>query len=175
MPTIKLELGGGGKNKARGDGWVNMDKLPCADLQHDLTIYPWPLEDDSCEAVYSSHCLEHLPDPMRVLHEICRVCVVGAPVEIRVPAPGSDLAMVWDHRHVFSPIAAINADVHFAHEHWTGPKRLKLERIAYEPSILLEEFRRDLAGWKNLSDEVVMKYWPRTCHECRFFYVVQRT
>ena len=96
-------------------------------------------------------------------------------MEIRVPHPTSDLAMVWDHRHVFSPIAAINADEHYPHEHWTGPKRLKLERIEYHSSILLEEAKRELPFLEGLSDEVIMKWIPRTCHECRFSYSVVAT
>lgn len=167
---MKLELGGG--VKPRGEGFVNLDKLDVADIQHDITDYPWPIEDDLVTEVYSSHCIEHIPDPMKMLREIARVGVLGCRVEIRCPHPISDLAMVWDHRHTFSPIAAWNADQYFPHEHWFGPKRLKLQHIEYRPSILLGEARRELPFLRGLSDEVVMKWIPRTCHECCFHYVV---
>lgn len=167
---MKLELGGG--TKPRGNGFVNMDKLAVADIVHELSAIPWPIGDDEVEEVYSSHCLEHVPDPMQVLFEIARVGKIGCPVEIRVPHPISDLAMVWDHRQVFSPIAAINADVHFPKEYWKETKRLKLLNIKYEPSFLLTEARRELPFLRRLSDEVVMKWIPRTCHECVFFYTV---
>lgn len=170
---MKLELGGG--TKPRGDGWLNVDLVDSADIRHDLTVRPWPVADDSVDAVYSSHCLEHLTEPMAILHEVCRVCRIGALVEIRTPHPTSDLAMVWDHKHVFSPIAAINADQYFAAEHWTGRKRLRLERIEYHSSILLEEAKRELPFLRGLSDDVIMRWIPRTCHECRFFYTVSAT
>lgn len=170
---IRLELGGG--TKPRGDGWVNIDLVPTADIRHDLNSYPWPLADDSVSAVFSSHCLEHIPDPMRVLYEICRVAVVGAPVEIRVPMPGSDLCFVWDHKHCFSPIAALNADRYFPEAFWTGPKRLVLESIIYAPSILMAEFRQEMPMFADVGDQAIQKWFPRTSHEARFFYVVRAT
>ena len=167
---MKLELGGG--VKPRGEGFANLDKLSVADIQHDITHHPWPIEDGIVTEIYSSHCIEHVPDPMRMLQEIARVGVLGCPVEIRCPHPISDLAMVWDHRHTFSPIAAINAEHHFPQDHWVHEKRLQLQRIEYHPSILLEEAKRDLPFLRGLSNEAIMKWIPRTCHECRFFYVV---
>lgn len=168
---MKLELGGG--TKPRGDGWINIDLVESADIKHDLNSVPWPIQNDSVLKVYSSHCLEHLNDPMKILHELCRICVINADIEIRVPHPVSDLAMVWDHKHTFSPIAAINADQHFPEEYWKDKKRLKIDRIEYHPSILLEEAKKDLPFLTGLSDEVIMKWIPRTCHECRFFYTVK--
>lgn len=169
---MKLEIGGGGPAKKRGGDWINLDQCETADIRHDLTAYPWPLADGSVSAVYSSHCLEHLPDPMRVMHEICRVCQVGSEVEIRVPHPQSDLAMIWTHLHVWSPVAALNVDVYFPDEHWTGPKRLKLQRMAYEPSIFLAEARGELPFLRDVSDEAIMKWFGRAAHEVRYFYVV---
>lgn len=166
---IKLELGGG--TKPRGEGFRNVDLDPAADVVHDLRT-PLPFPDDSVSEVYSSHCLEHIPDPMVLLREIARVGRVGCAVEIRCPFPISDLAMVWDHAHVFGPMAAINVEKFFPAQHWTGPKRLKLLRMEYHPSELLQEAKRELWFLKALSDEVIMKWIPRTCHETRFFYLV---
>ena len=77
---MKLELGGG--VKPRGQGFINMDWNPVADICHDLMVKPWPLADDTVHEVYSSHCIEHLEDPMSILQEIARVGVVGCPVQI---------------------------------------------------------------------------------------------
>ena len=169
---MKLEIGGGIPIKARGEGWVNIDLVDNADIRHDLNVFPWPIQDGSIEEVYSSHCLEHLRNPVTVLQEIARICTVGAAVEIRVPHPISDLAVLFHHCHVFGPIAALNMEHHFPREYWLGPKRLQLKGIGYGPSILLGEARRELPFLANLSDEVVMKWIPRTCHECRFYYTV---
>jgi ubiquinone/menaquinone biosynthesis C-methylase UbiE len=167
---MKLELGGG--MRPRGDGWANIDLVPTADIVHDLNVRPWPIADESVSAVYSSHCLEHLQDPHAVLLEIARVCVVGATVELRVPAPGSDLEFVWTHLHCFSPVQAINMDRFFPADFWKLPKRLRLDSIQYEPSILLAEFRTEMPMFADVSDQAVMKWFSRTAHECRFVYTV---
>lgn len=171
---MKLELGGSGANGAyvRGDGWLNMDVASSADIRHDANLAPWPLADDSVEAVYSSHCLEHLDGPFLAFAEICRVCRIGSPVEIRVPHPASHLAMVHGHKHVYGPLAAINIETYFPADFWRKRKRLRLERIEYAPSLLLEEAKRELPFLFGLSDETIQRWIPGTCHECRFFYAV---
>jgi len=165
---MKIELGGG--VKPRGEGFVNYDVLPCADVVCDLSE-GIPLDDDSVDEVYSSHCLEHIPDPMAVLREICRVCKVGGTTEIRVPHANSQLAMVWDHKHVFSEVAVMNFDEHFPHEFWTGPKRLKLVRTEYGCQEPL--FSEACKLFPRLSHEQVLRFIPGTCHECHFHFVTQ--
>jgi ubiquinone/menaquinone biosynthesis C-methylase UbiE len=167
--AMKLELGGGNKY-ARGEGWTNIDQCEGADIRHNLDVVPWPLADESVQAVYSSHCLEHLKDPHQVFRELCRVCVVGAPIEIRVPHPRSDLAMCAGHLHVYSPVQCRNEDHYFAADFWTGPKRMKLDRLEYHPTYMLEEAKAELPFLKGLSDELIMKWIGGTCHECRFFF-----
>lgn len=171
---MKLELGGSGWNgrHSRGDGWVNIDLHEAADVRHNLESLPWPFADDSIEAVYSSHCLEHLANPHSICREIARVCKAGAPIEIRVPHPNSQLAMTWDHKHVFSPTHAVNVDRYFPAEFWPDRKRLRLDKIEYHPTFMLNEARAELPFLGGLSDETVMRWIPGTCHECRFFYTV---
>src|SRR5512142_3223126 len=53
---IFLELGSGPREEMRG--WTSVDLNVGADIQHDLTT-PLPLPDDSVDAIYSSHVLEH--------------------------------------------------------------------------------------------------------------------
>lgn len=169
-PGGKLELGGG--TRPRGDGFANMDCLPCADIQHDLNSFPWPLADDSVCEVYSSHCLEHLPSPFPVFNELCRICRTGALIELRVPHPMADLANCAGHMQVFSPLQAVNMETYFPRDFWKLPKRMKLQRIEYGASIYLDEAKRDMPFLRKYPDEVVMKWIPRTCHECRFHYQI---
>ena len=86
---MKLEIGGGTRNL--GQDWVNLDLCESADIRHDLDIMPWPLQDDSVDRVYSSHCIEHVDDPVSFLKEITRVGKPGCHVEIRCPAPHSEM------------------------------------------------------------------------------------
>lgn len=167
---MKLEVGGG--IYPRGDGWINVDQTPNADVHHDLNVSPWPFADESVEALYSSHCFEHLDDPFAVIAEICRICIVGAPVELGVPHPASHLAMTHGHKHVWSPVAAINIEKYFPRDFWKGKKRLRLDGITYGPTFMLEEAKAELPFLKGLSDETIQRWIPGTCHECRFSYTV---
>jgi hypothetical protein len=167
---MRLEIGGG--TKQLGDGWLNIDKCPTADVQWDLEKLPWPLDDDSADEIYSCHCIEHVAEPMDFLQEIARIGKIGAPVEIRCPHPGSHLAMRSGHKHVFSPIHALNIDQYFPKESWTKHKRLKLRHIEYASSVLLDEAKRALPFLKGVPDQTIMAFFPVTCHESRFYYNV---
>jgi ubiquinone/menaquinone biosynthesis C-methylase UbiE len=80
---MKINLGSGNK---RIQGYTNFDILPLenvdmvCDLNKDI-----PLDDNSVDEVYSSHCLEHIKDLIFVMEEIYRVCKNGAVVEIICP------------------------------------------------------------------------------------------
>ena len=167
---MKLEFGGG--KKPRGDGWVNVDQCQEADVIHNLNLRPWPFADDSAEEIYSSHCLEHLIQPVEVLREVARIGKLGAKVEIRVPAPYSDLAMVVGHLHVFAPMAAENIDKHFVADFWNGPKRLKLDRYHYSSCERLAKAKMVLPYLDNLDDQLIMEFVPGTAHEVTYFYHV---
>lgn len=168
---MKIELGGG--SKPYGNGFQNIDISEHSDLKHNLCDIPWPLEDESVEAIYSSHCLEHLDiHPQIVFDEICRICKIGAGFLLKVPAPHSDMALTFTHKHVYSPIQAINAERYFPKESWKKPKRLRLVNITYGPSILLPIIKNDLPFLSGVTDEMIMKWFPRVCHECVFDYVV---
>ncbi len=166
---IKLEIGGG--IKPRGEGYLNLDLTEAADIIFNLDTIPsggkLPFEDESVEAVYSSHCFEHLLDPLLVLREVARVCVVGAPVEIRCPHPLSDLAMVSGHRSVLSPICMKNW-THYFHEtdfpRTTCPRRLRIDRIEVSPSELIDEIQKLYPRW---SREQLMEFAPRAAHDYR--------
>lgn len=45
-----------------------------------------PFEDGSQDTVYSSHCLEHIPDPLNVIQDWYRVTKVGGHIIIAVPS-----------------------------------------------------------------------------------------
>jgi len=170
---MRVELGGGWSAKSRGEGFINVDLLDCADVVHDLSTFPYPFEDDSVDEIYSSHCLEHLTEVMGVLYELTRICKVGAKVEIRVPHFGSELAMVRDHVSVFSMQAVRNFDIHFIQENWKGcKKRLTLTSHNFGSSEGLEKAKKELPFLRGLSDEVIMQWIQGTCHEICFHFTV---
>jgi ubiquinone/menaquinone biosynthesis C-methylase UbiE len=52
---------------------------------HDLTKFPWPFKDNMFEKVYASQILEHIPNTLKAMEEIYRICKPNALVIIRVP------------------------------------------------------------------------------------------
>lgn len=81
---LKLDLGGG--YLSGSNGWINVDTSPQADFYWHLGE-PLPLPDDSVDALYSSHLLEHLTfeQTQRLLKECLRVLKPGCEISICVP------------------------------------------------------------------------------------------
>jgi ADP-heptose:LPS heptosyltransferase len=77
-------------------GWVNIDRFAAVkpDRVMDLESFPWPIADDSAEAVLLSHVLEHLGGGsdrfLGVMRELYRICKPDATVTIIVPDPRHD-------------------------------------------------------------------------------------
>ncbi len=165
----RIELGGG---RTPREGFYNVDRRPLPEVQHccDLESDPLPFADDSVEEVYSAHCLEHLRSHHHVLHEIVRVCRVGARVEIRVPYWLQSMSMCWDHACTISPAQVRHWATDFVQDWFGGcTKRLKLLRTEYVPGETFNE-AKDLFSW--LSDDQVMRLIPDACHEVRFYFEV---
>jgi SAM-dependent methyltransferase len=97
---MKLHLGCGQKHFK---GWLNVDGFSRkADKRFNFEKTPWPLKANSFDAVYSSHCLEHLDDTQKAMEEIWRVCKPGAKVTIRVPHFSSMFAFAPFHKKFFA-------------------------------------------------------------------------
>ncbi|MBC8490071.1 MAG: methyltransferase domain-containing protein [Bacteroidetes bacterium] len=82
--TRKLNLGSGSDIKK---GYINLDifKVEGVDVVHDLSIYPYPFEDNYFEEIIAIHILEHLPDTVQTLKELWRIAKPEAKIIIRVP------------------------------------------------------------------------------------------
>lgn len=88
---MKLNLGCG-DHKVNGFIGVDKIKTPQTDIVHDLTAFPYPFKDSTVHEVLLSHVLEHLPDTIKVMEEIWRICKNGARIKIFVPyynSPGA--------------------------------------------------------------------------------------
>ncbi len=168
---MRLEIGGG--IFPVGDGWVNLDTVPSADIIFDLATIPpgrLPFDDESVDGVYSSHCFEHLRDPMAVLREVARVCRLGATVEIRVPHWLSEVAFCPGHLCALAPVTMKNICHYFLQVAWgDSPRRLRQTGEHYEPSALFGELRGLYQHW---SEEQVRRYAAGACHEIRYHFEV---
>lgn len=174
MSAIRVELGGG---EIPRPGFVNVDQIGTADIQMDLQRVcdghdhlPW--NDDTVAEVYSSHCLEHLTRFKGLLWEICRICKLGAPVEIRVPHWNQSMACCDGHLHTFSETQVRHFVKDFVPAWWRGSsKRLELSKVE---KIAGEQFMRAMRLFSRvgLAREDVLDLIPDACHEVRFFFQV---
>src|SRR5437762_3457306 len=83
---------GCGKHQMEGFIGVDRVKMDTVDVVHDMNVFPYPFRDDSVEEVHLFNILEHLPDTIRVIEEIWRICRGGAILKIGVPyynSPGA--------------------------------------------------------------------------------------
>jgi len=80
----KLNLGCGEFKK---EGYVNVDyfSVSAPDIKHDLNKFPYPFKDNEFGLIESSHLLEHLDDPFRVMKELYRISKNDGIIIIRVP------------------------------------------------------------------------------------------
>lgn len=100
-PVI-LNLGCGYKKLA---GAINVDAYPVCnpDFVWDLNLTPYPWDDNSVDAIYVHHVMEHLENWWEAFRECSRILKTGGTVEVRVPDASSDSALAYrDHLHVFT-------------------------------------------------------------------------
>lgn len=78
-----LDLGCGW---AKQPGAIGIDRSPLStvDVMCDLADFPYPFADNSFDKVILNDVIEHLPDTIKAMEEIYRVCAPGAQVLIRV-------------------------------------------------------------------------------------------
>ena len=94
---------GAGRRKIRGAVTVDINPCLAPTLVWDLNRVPYPLPDNSFDAIVCHHVLEHLDNVVAVMEEIHRLGRPGARVFIRTPHFSS-----WQyytdptHRHPFA-------------------------------------------------------------------------
>lgn len=82
-----------GNNKQKGFVGIDITKKGTqADIEHDLMKFPWPIESNSVDQIFSSHYLEHIPhgngyeDPLfNFMDEVHRVLKPGAVAQFLTP------------------------------------------------------------------------------------------
>jgi SAM-dependent methyltransferase len=85
---LRLHLGSASALK---EGWVNIDLVGhSADIAWNL-LRPLPFPDESAEAVFHEHVLEHFPaaDALRLLEDCFRVLRPGGVLRVGVPDAGA--------------------------------------------------------------------------------------
>lgn len=162
---VKVEIGGGVNPK--GMGFVNVDKLGCADVVLDLEGGALPFDTNSVDHLYSAHCLEHVKNCMKIFSEILRVCKVGADVEFHFPHWLHPLASVPGHHHVISDRMIRNLCNY--EWHWSHGKKFEWVDVHYQIEVPYHTLRDK---FPQLSDQEVARFIPGCCHEVFFFLKV---
>jgi acetyltransferase-like isoleucine patch superfamily enzyme/SAM-dependent methyltransferase len=81
---VRVDLGCGPR-KAPGFIGVDIFPAPGVDIVADLSV-SFPFEDCSVDVVRAHDFIEHLPDRLRTMNEIWRICKHGALVDLFVPS-----------------------------------------------------------------------------------------
>lgn len=86
---------------------IGLDIANCdgVDIVHDLTVFPYPIEDESVDAIHSSHFVEHLDgfERMKFFDECHRILKKGGKMKVIHPYYKSVRA-IQDPTHKFPPI-----------------------------------------------------------------------
>jgi len=163
-----VEIGGGVYPR---QGYTNVDMLTCADIVHNLNDAPWPIEDASVDEVYTSHCIEHVKCPFVFVREICRICKVGAKVEIRCPDSMSDMALCAGHEYTFS-MSQVRHFAEFPAVWFNGDRKLTLVNQSWSSDPFFFNLARSNPIFNGWTDEDITLWIPRTRHENIFIFRV---
>jgi len=68
---------------------VDVTNYPGVDQVVDLSVYPWPWADESCDGIYASHVIEHLEDPKKFILECLRILKKGGFLRLNLPHSSS--------------------------------------------------------------------------------------
>jgi len=119
---LKLDIGCGERKQ---EGHVGIDIAACPGVDHvmDVRKYPWPIEDESVDSIYTSHFFEHLDGPERVafMEECWRVLKVGSQMVVICPY-WSSMRAVGDPFHKWPPVCEWT--FFYFVEHWRNDNKL---------------------------------------------------
>jgi SAM-dependent methyltransferase len=99
---VVLNIGCGFRKHEEG---INVDGFEACnpDVLWDLNKTPYPWDDNSVDSIYAYHVFEHLENWWDAFRECARILKPMGQLEIRVPDPSSDSAVVYrDHIHTIS-------------------------------------------------------------------------
>ena len=113
-PAKKLDLACG-RSKAEGFLGVDVAAVEGVDIVHDLTVVPWPIEDESIDEARCAHFFEHLDPKERIgfMNELYRVLKKGSGCMFVTPR-GFD-RQVQDFTHKWPPVVE-STFFYFDHE-----------------------------------------------------------
>jgi len=67
---------------------------------HDLSIFPWPFENDAFDEILAIDILEHIPDCVGAINEMIRVCKPGGHIFVQSPNAAYPKSVWADPEHL---------------------------------------------------------------------------
>lgn len=159
---MKLNIGGqqGKSTYTFPEGWTCVDLLPGADVVCDIQNSPLPFEDNSIDAIFCSHILEHLWgwNHTFTIKEFLRVLKSGGLIRIIVPDMDiavntylanrdSGKALVALLRWSFDPLLNDNKEVQLNH---VGGFNYPLMRMLLKSSGFKEVIKLKYKRWSDI-------------------------
>lgn len=152
LKMVKLNLGSG---PVPIHGMLNVDNEPFfkPDQIVDLSVFPWPWESDTVDAVLASHVIEHIPEWQKFFSECVRILKPGGTLRIVVPHFNDIESMTEDgHLHVFS-LMTFKHLAHGIRNTWReGREHL------YPPD---DKLPIRLIGYDQVTHQRLMRFCPR--------------
>jgi len=116
VERLAIDIGCG---QAKRPGYIGVDKEAGDGIDHvvDVEREALPFADRSVDRIFSAHCFEHLAEHALVFHEISRVAVDGAYLEIWTPYAWTNEAFIYTHRTFFTELHYLHPCYMFP-DHW---------------------------------------------------------
>ena len=159
---------GCGKNIRQG--WINVDSVsaPGVNKVINLEKFPYPFASNSAQEIMINHCLEHLQDPDKVIHELHRILRSGGKLTVRVPhftssGAFSPLHKTYWHTRIF--------------DHYVKNKSLATHSLEEHKPLFASlrkriRFTKGFAFWNHLIEWVVnINDATRRVYECHFCFI----
>lgn len=124
--SFKLDLGCGDR-KEEGSIGIDIAQTTSTDYVWDLTIFPWPIDDQVVDEIYCNHFFEHLTGSQRIsfMEECYRIMKDGAKLSIIVPY-WSSMRAIQDPTHQWPPVC--EASFIYFNKEWR-----KLNKLEHYP------------------------------------------
>ncbi len=144
----KLDLACGPQNKV---GYVHHENvgakeyLPHVDIEHDLTVFPWPWADGEFQEIRAEDIVEHLPNLIDFMNECHRIMAPGGVLIIRTPAWDAEFSHI-DPTHIrlyaldtfdfFDPMTAYGSyNTHLTDKKWAIATKNRTENNNLEVTL----------------------------------------
>ena len=158
-----LDLGCG-KKKRPGSIGVDYSDRHCADVIHDLNVFPYPFEVDSIDQVYLDNVLEHLDQPMRVMEEVYRITKPGGMVKVIVPYFRSKWAFIDPTHKTFYTVDSFSyydprEEICIRYDYTDA--RFIVEKIVFNETLKIDPLKKMLALFANRKPRLYEYYFSQ--------------